>query len=164
MRSVNYSYNIGELSLIKRHGIITLIPKENKSRQKITKYRQICLLNPVYKIASASIANRIKAVIDKLISRDQSGFILGRYIGDNTRIVYDLMQFVDEKNISGLLLLIDFEKAYDSLSLSFMKNLLKSFNLGISTITWISTFYNKTQVALNQGGNLSSFFLHRTRL
>ena len=34
MRSVNYSYNIGELSLIQRQGIITLIPKENKSRQK----------------------------------------------------------------------------------------------------------------------------------
>ena len=100
MRSINYSNNIGKLSLIQRQGIITLIPKENKSRQKITKYRPICLLNirlsTVYKIASASIANRIKAVIDKLISRDQSGFILGRYIGDNTRIVYDLKQFVDE--------------------------------------------------------------------
>ena len=107
MRSVNYSYNIGELSLIQRQGITTLIPKENKSRQKITNYRPICLLNTVYKIASASIANRIKTVIDKLIRRDQSGFISGRYIGDNTRIVFDLMQFVDEKNIPGLLLLID---------------------------------------------------------
>ena len=29
MRSVNHSYNIGELSLIQRQGIITLIPKEN---------------------------------------------------------------------------------------------------------------------------------------
>ena len=68
------------------------------------------------------------------------------------------MQFVDEKNIPGLLLLIDFEKAYDSLSWSFMKNVLKSFNFGASIIKWISTFYNKTQVAINQGGNLSSFF------
>ena len=158
MRSVNHSYNIGELSLIQRQGIITLIPKENKSGQKITNYRPICLLNTVYKIASASIANRIKTVIDKLISRDQTGFISGRYIGDNTRLVYDLMQFVDEKNIPGLLLLIDFEKAYDSLSWSFMKNVLKLFNFGPSIIKWISTFYNKTQVAINQGGNLSSFF------
>ena len=158
MRSVNYSYNIGELSLIQRQGIITLIPKKSKSRQKITNYRPICLLNTVYKIASASLANGIKTVINKLISSDQSGFILGRYIGDNTRIVYDLMQFVDEKNIPGLLLLIDFEKAYDSLSWSFMKNVLKSCNFGPSIIKWISTFYNKTQVVINQGGNLSSLF------
>ena len=134
------------------------MPKENKSRQKITNYRPICLLNTVYKIASASIANRIKTVIEKLICRDQSGFISGRYIGDNTRIVYDLMQFVDEKNIPGLLLLKGFEKAYASLSWSFMKNVLKSFNFGPSVIKWISTFYNKTQVAINQGDNISSFF------
>ena len=68
------------------------------------------------------------------------------------------MQFVDEKTIPGLLLLIDFEKAYDSLSWSFMKNVLKSFYFGPSIIKWISTFYNKTQVTINQGGNLSSFF------
>ena len=73
------------------------VPKENKSRQKITNYRPICLLNTLYKIASASIANRIKAVIDKLIIKDQSGFISDRYIGDNTRIDYDWMQFLTRK-------------------------------------------------------------------
>ena len=143
MRSVNHSYNIGELSLIQRQGIITSIPKENKSRQKITNHMPICLLNTVYKIASASIANRIKIVINKLISRDQPGSISGRYIGDNTRTVYDLMQFVDEKNIPELLLLIYFEKVYGSLSWSFMKNVLKSFYFGPSIIKEMSTFYNK---------------------
>ena len=95
MRLVKYSYNIGELSLIQRQGIITLMPKENKCKPKMTYYRSKCLLNTVYKIASASIANRIRSVIDKLINRDQSDFIWGMYIGNNTRIVYDLMQFVD---------------------------------------------------------------------
>ena len=46
----------------------------------------------MYMITSASIANRIKTAIDKVISKDQSGFISGRYIGDNTRLAYDLMQ------------------------------------------------------------------------
>ena len=104
-----YFYKTGELSLVQRQGIITLIPKENKSRQNLINYRPICLLNTVYKIASASIANRLKNMLDKLINKDQSGFISGRYIGDNTRLEYDLMQFVEENNIPGLLLLIDFE-------------------------------------------------------
>ena len=164
MQSVNHSYNIGELSLIQIQGIITLIHNKNKSRQKITNYRPICLLKTVYKIASASIAYRIKTVIYKLISRNQSGFISSRYIGDNTRVVYDLMQFVDEKNIPELLLLIDFEKAYDSLPWLFMKNVLKSFNFGPSIIKWISTFYNETKVAINQGGKSHLLLLHRTRL
>ena len=58
--------------------------KINRQSFVFEKYRPICLLNTVYKIASAQIASRIKTVIDKLISKDQSGFISGRYIGDNT--------------------------------------------------------------------------------
>lgn len=158
LRSINYSYKIGELSLVQRQGIITLLPKENKSRQNLTNYRPICLLNTVYKIASAAIANRLKSVLDKLINKDQSGFISGRYIGDNTRLVYDLMQIVEDNNIPGLLLLIDFEKAFDSLSWSFMQKVLSAYNFGPSIIQWISTFYKNTQVAVNQCGNLSSFF------
>ena len=158
LRSINHSYEIGELSLVQKQGIITLLPKENKSRQKLANYRPICLLNTIYKIASASIANRIKTVLDKLIHKNQSGFISGRYIGDNTRLLYDLMQFVDENNIPGLLLLIDFEKAFDSLSWSFLREVLSYFNFGPSIIQWIFTFYDNTQVTINQGGNLSSFF------
>ena len=90
MPSVIYSYNIGELSLILRQCILTFVSKENKSRQKLTNYRPPkCPLNTVYKIASASIANHIKTVLDKLISKDQSGFTSGRYVGDNTQLVYD---------------------------------------------------------------------------
>ena len=70
MRSVNYSYKTGQLSLVQTQGIITLIPKENKSRQNLTNYRPICLLNTVYKIAFVSIVNRLKAVLDKLINKD----------------------------------------------------------------------------------------------
>ena len=80
------------------------------------------------------------------------------FIGENTRLVYDLMQLVEENNIPGLLLLIDFEKAFDSLSWTIMKNVLTTFNFGPSILQWISTFYNKTQAAINQGSNLSSFF------
>ena len=37
-------------------------------------------------------------------------------------------------------------------------SVLSSFNFGPSIIQWISTFYKNTQVAVNQGCNLSSFF------
>ena len=68
------------------HLMINFSCKENKSRQYLTSYRPICLLNTVYKIASASIANRFKTALDKLINKGQSGFISGRYIGDNTQL------------------------------------------------------------------------------
>ena len=84
------------MSVSQQEGIISLIPKENKSR-----LLPICLLNTIYKLVSAGIANRLKTVITKLINTDQSGFISGRYIGENARLVYDLMQFVEEKIYLG---------------------------------------------------------------
>ena len=113
LRGINYSYEIGELSTAQQQGTITLIPKGNKSRQFLTNYRPICLLNTVYKLASAAIANRIKTVLPKLINEDQSGFLAGSFIGENTRTIYDVMQLAEERNIPGLVLLIDFEKAFE---------------------------------------------------
>ena len=49
-------------------------------------------------------------MLDKLISKDQYGFIAGRYLGENTRFIYDVMQYAEENNLAGLILLIDFEK------------------------------------------------------
>jgi hypothetical protein len=78
------------------------------------------LLNTIYKIWSECIANWIKIYLDKLINNDQTGFIKGRFIGENVRLIYDIMQYTEENNISGLLLLVDFEKALDSLSWAFL--------------------------------------------
>jgi hypothetical protein len=64
-------------------------------------------------IGSGVIASRLKRVLEKLIDLDQTGFIIGRYIGDNIRLIYDMLQFTEENDIPGLLLLIDFEKAFE---------------------------------------------------
>ena len=94
------------------------------------------MLNTVYKIASGVIANRIKKVLPTLINNDQTGFIAGRYIGENIRLLFDIMEYAEENDIPGLFLLIDFEKApippFDSISWNFLNNILKFFNFGES--------------------------------
>ena len=45
------------------------------------------MLTVIYKLASAAIANRIKPVLDTLISCNQNGFVPGRYIGESTRVL-----------------------------------------------------------------------------
>ena len=108
-------------------------------------------------MASGSIANRIKQVLDKLISTDQTGFIEDRFIGENTRLVYDLLQFTDVKHIPGLLPLIDFEKAFDSVSWSFINKVLKFFNFGPSIIKLITVLNKNACSEVTQCGHLSSF-------
>ena len=111
---------MGNLSITQRQGIITCIPKDNKPKQFLKNWRPLTLLDTVYKIGSGSIANRFKSVLNDIISNDQTGFLKGRFIGENTRLIYDMLQYTEENDIPGLLILIDFEKAFDSLSWTFI--------------------------------------------
>jgi hypothetical protein len=158
VRSINYAYDNDNMSITQRHGIITLLPKGDKPRQFLRNWRPITLLNTIYKIATGTIANRIKNFLDKLINSDQTGFISNRYIGENIRLIYDIMQYTEENDISGLLLLIDFEKAFDTVSWNFMQKTLSYFNFGPNIHKWVKLFYNKSTSAINQGGNLSVTF------
>ena len=156
--SLNYGLQEGELSVTQKQGIITCLPKDNKPRHFLKNWRPISLLNTVYKIGSGVIASRVKKVLDKLINLDQTGFISGRYIGDNIRLVYDILQYTEEQDIPGLLLLIDFEKAFDSISWDFLLSVLQFFNFGESFIKWVKVLYTNISSAVIQGGNLSDFF------
>lgn len=82
-------------------------------------WHPITCLYVVDKIASGSIAERIKVHLDKIINRDQTGFIKGRFIWEYIRLIYDTIQYTVHKQIPGLLMLKDFEKAFDTISWEF---------------------------------------------
>ena len=67
------------------------------------------------------IANRLKKVFPSLINEDQTGS--NRYMGDNSRLIYDLIHYSNCNNLPGLLICIDFEKAFDSVDWNFMEGL-----------------------------------------
>jgi exonuclease III len=158
VRALNEAFNNGKLSITQTQGIITCIPKGDKSKLFLKNWRPITLLNTIYKIGSGVIANRIKTCMDHLIHYDQTGFIKGRYIGENTRLIFDIMHQTEEQNIPGLLLLIDFEKAFDSLSWAFVQKTLSFFNFGPDIKRWFEVFYSEAKSAVVQCGHLSNFF------
>ena len=155
LKGINESYDDEEFSFVQREGIITCLPKENKDRRFLRNWRPITLLNTVYKIASSCIAKRIKNVLNSLISPEQKGFMKGRYIGENLRTIYDILHWTNEKRIPGLLLLIDFEKAFDMISRKFILQCLKLMGFGPSMIQWISTFFNNSSARILQNGYTS---------
>ena len=89
------------------------------------------------------------------MNEDQTGFIPGRYMGENLRSLYDLMDYKNHKDLPGLLLLIDFEKAFDSVSWEFMFKVLDFYNFGNSFKNFVEVFY-KNSVLVN--GSLSKWF------
>ena len=111
--AINCSLAKSRLPLTLRQCIVTCLPKANKDRSQIKNWRPIFLLSVFYKLASGTIAARLKPTLEYIISDCQTGFIKGRLLSDCTRLIYDLLHATENQNISGLLMLIDFEKAFD---------------------------------------------------
>ena len=44
------------------------------------------------------------------INNDQTGFLKGRFIGENIRLINSVIDYAEKQNIPGLLLFVDFEK------------------------------------------------------
>ena len=66
--SINYSFDTGHLTELQTQGLISLLPKKDKDILSINNWRPVSLLNVDYKIASKSIANRIKPFLQTLIN------------------------------------------------------------------------------------------------
>ena len=60
-----------------------------------------------------------------VIHTDQSGFVKSRYIGEPIRFVEDLIAKYDKENREGIIMQLDFEKAFDSIEWNFIFELLK---------------------------------------
>lgn len=87
-RAINNSNELLYFTESNKLGIITCLPKAGKQKQFLKNWRPISLLNVVYKVASGCIVNRIKSLLDKLLNKDQTGFIKGRFIGENIKDSY----------------------------------------------------------------------------
>ena len=125
-----YSIEAGMLSDGQRRGVLSLIPKKDRDLRYLKSWRPVSLLATDYKILAKTLANRLQKVIGDLISCDQVGYIKGRFIGENIRIIEDIMHYTSEYNISGLLVLIDFEKAFDTIEWDFLFRALQSYKFG----------------------------------
>ena len=68
---------------------------------------------------SKVVANRLKKVLPCIIHYNQTGYVEDRYIGETVRTFFDIMEFTVNENVPGMLIFIDFQKAFDSLEWDF---------------------------------------------
>ena len=154
----HFSYEICNLTISQRRGIVKVIPKKDSDPVLIKNWRPWTLLNCDYKIASKAIAKRIKTALPELISDDQTGFIKTRCISDNIRTLDSVIKYTGNKKIPGLLLFLDFEKAFDTLEWSFINKTLQHFGFGPSLSSWVRLFYCNIESCVLNNGWTSNFF------
>ena len=158
VKCFNEAYERKEMSNSQRQGVITLIEKTGRDRSYLENWRPISLTNVDAKIASKVIATRIVKILPEIIHSNQTGYVSGRYIGEAARSILDVMEYTKTVNIPGILLFIDFEKAFDSLEWNFMFKCLETFGFGHSLIRWVETFYSNISSCIINNGTFSANF------
>ena len=156
--SLQYSFEHKSLSNDQKRGILNLIPQGSKDLHYLSNWRPVSLLQTDYKILSKALALRLQTVLPKLISTDQVGYITGRYIGENVRTIADIMTYTNKYKIPGHIVLIDFQKAFDTIEWKFLFKALEKFSFGPGFINWIKMLYSNISSCVGNNGYYSEYF------
>ncbi|CAL5403808.1 unnamed protein product [Camellia sinensis] len=136
---------------------IVLIPKVD-SPSHLSEYRPISLIGSLYKILAKVLSHRMKQVMPQVISEAQSAFLEGRNILDGVLIANEIVDGWRKFNRKGLVLKLDFEKAYDSVNWEFLFSMLSNFGFGNRWVKWLKTCVTSTKVSVLVNGSPTEEF------
>ncbi|CAI5959372.1 unnamed protein product [Closterium sp. NIES-65] len=130
---------------------VTILLHKKGERSDLGNYRPITLLSATYKIVAKLLANRMKGVLSQVISRNQFGFVPGRRLADAVKTVADTIDAAITEKEDWYLLLVDFQKAYDSVSRPFLFRTLERMGFPETFIRWAKGLHDQaaTQLLVN---------------
>lgn len=140
------------------YGVITLVPKL-KEDNNIKQYRPICILNVDYKCFTKVLTNRLVPIANKVIGRNQTGFIKGRNILEGVVVLHEVLHELRCSKKKGLILKIDFEKAYDRVRWPFLEQVLVGKGFPLTWISWVMQIVKDGRVCVNVNGTRSPYFM-----
>ena len=134
-----------------------MIPKKNDASD-IRDFRPISLVGSLYKILAKVLANRLKVMLDQLISESQNSFVGGRQILDSVLIANECADSRMKRKIRGVIYKLDIEKAYDNVNWEALLKSLKKMGFGGKWCSWIRTCISTVQFSVLVNGTLADFF------
>lgn len=139
------------------YGVITLIPKLNGSK-KIQQYRPICLLRCPYKLITNVLDNRVAIFADKLISKHQNVFVKHRNIMDGILTLHEVLHHTHHKKKVGVVLKLDFEKAYDKINWDFLLECHRNRGFGATWCGWVEKILHNGMVSIKLNNEVGPYF------
>ncbi|KAG7599383.1 Reverse transcriptase domain [Arabidopsis suecica] len=138
--------------------ILALIPK--KKEAKVMKdYRPISCCNVLYKVISKILANRLKIILPKFISPNQSAFIKDRLLIENLLLATEIIKDYHKDSVSPRCAMkIDISKAFDSIQWGFLLKTLQALDFPEQYIRWIQTCVTTASFSVQVNGELAGYF------
>ena len=98
------------------------------------------------------MAIKLKLTLPSIIKSDQIAYVYGRFIGESTQLISDIMEVTRSLDLEGYLLTMDIQKAFDSVLHEFLSLVLENAGFGPNFISWMKLILlnQKSSVELNQ--------------
>jgi len=154
----NYSNKIGITSISQRESIITLLDKKDKDRTKIENLRPISLSNCDIKLCTKALALRTSKVVHLLVDRNQTGYVPGRQVTDNIRLLEEIIEEANNSKKESFLITLDAQKAFDSVDHDYLIEILKLYKFPKEYIRWIQILYTDLNASVLVNGFTTAKF------
>jgi hypothetical protein len=112
----------------------------------------------IYNIIAKVLANRLKSVLEKVISKSQSAFIKGRQILDPILIANKCIDSRLRSGVPCIICKMDLEKAYDHVNWDFLLYMLRRCGFGEKWCRWIAHCISTVRFSVSINGSPFGFF------
>jgi hypothetical protein len=138
-------------------GVISLIPKV-KGAEDIKQFRPIALINVIFKFIAKAYAIRLAPIALRMVDRSQTTFIKGRCLHEGVLALHEIVHELRTKRLGGLLLKLDFEKAYDRVNWDFLREALTRKGFSAMMVHRLMQLVSGGQTAVNVNGEIGPYF------
>ena len=161
INTIKAFWHSGKLLKKLNHTNLVLIPKVY-SPKNLMQYCPIALCNVCYKVLAKVLANRLKRVMPKVISDNQSTFVAGKHIQDNILVVHEILhslmhQTTEDRN--GMALKLDMAKAYDPVEWGFLLTMMIKLGFEPVFCNWIMECVSSASYSILVNGALTGYIL-----
>lgn len=156
--SWNYAISTGQLAPSHLQSCISLLPKKDKDLKLIQNWRPISLSSCDLKIITKTYARRLSLILPEILAESQAAYVPGRDISFNNRLLRTAQSFAINQNKDYCVVSLDARKAFDSVSHSYLVQVMEAYQFPREFIKIFSTLYANNSALVQVNGHLSDPF------
>ncbi|KAK9048994.1 hypothetical protein SSX86_032039 [Deinandra increscens subsp. villosa] len=159
MEVLNEFHETGQISPGCNASFIALIPKK-ENPLLLSQFRPISLVGSIYKTVSKVLANRLKQVLNSVVSETQSAYVNGRSILDGALILNEIIAWMKHTKKKAFVFKVDFEKAFDCINWNFLDSILEQMHFPSKWRSWIRGCLVSSRSSVLVNGSPTAEFQH----